>query len=93
MSRCIAYLCSSTQKYYGVEFLDRLVGAMKRPNPTERPTAQEAIEVFQECKTALTTLALRWRLRSREESVPERVVYNSVAMAREGLYHLKRLMS
>ena len=48
--------------------------------------------MFRSLQLRTGTSQLRWRLRSRTESAPERVVYDTVAVAREGLYQFKRLI-
>lgn len=66
---------------------------MIQSQPERRPTAQAAYQLFQDILAGLNESTLRWRLRSRRESISERVVYDTVAVAREGLYRLKRLMA
>lgn len=65
---------------------------MTSQNPSQRPTAPNALSQFNIIKSNLNTLSLRWRLRPREESVPERVVYDTVAVARETYHHLKKIV-
>jgi len=81
------------QKYFGLEFLSPLISSMLQYQPGRRPTAEEALRMFREICSGLNSTFLRWRLRSRTESAPERVVYDTVAVAREGFYHLKRLVT
>ncbi|CAL1712400.1 unnamed protein product [Somion occarium] len=79
-------------KYSGLEFLEPLVTAMMHIQPERRPTAEDAILMLHNIISSVDTTLLRWRLRSRSESAPERVVYDTVAVAREGMYHLRRLV-
>lgn len=65
---------------------------MTHPTPEQRPTIDTAYKQFQRIQAGLSDSTLRWRLRSRKESVPERVVYDTVAVARESLYRLKRII-
>ena len=81
------------QVYYGLEFLQPLVDAMTQPDPAKRLTAREAMALLDNVRSRQTSTLLRWRLRSRTETTSERVVYDTVAAAREGLYHLKRLVA
>ena len=67
--------------------------AMTQPDPVKRLTASEAMTLFDSIRSRQTNALLRWRLRSRTETTSERVVYDTVAVAREGLYHLKRLVA
>ncbi|CAL1711872.1 unnamed protein product [Somion occarium] len=87
------YLKEFVQKYHGLEFLGTLITAMVQPQPERRPTAMSALQIFQDIRSGVPDSTLRWRLRPREESTPARVVYDTVAVAREGIYRLKRLMS
>ncbi|CAL1712372.1 unnamed protein product [Somion occarium] len=79
-------------KYHGLEFLQPLVSSMLQDQPEGRPTAEAANMAFQKIRLSLNDSILRWRLRSRFESAPERVVYDTLAVAKEGIYHLKRLL-
>lgn len=65
---------------------------MLQPEPSHRPTAPGCYAIFQGIKASLTESTLRWRLRSRKESAPERVVYDTVAVAREGIYRIKQMI-
>ncbi|OBZ75942.1 hypothetical protein A0H81_04132 [Grifola frondosa] len=80
-------------KYCGLEVFQPLIDTMKDAQPSQRPTADQALVLFEELCAHLNSPSLRWRLRSRTESAPERVVYDTVAAAREGIYHLRRLIS
>lgn len=80
------------QKYHGLDFLHPLIIEMLQPEPQRRPTAQEARTIFQGIRASLNESTLRWRLRSRQESAPERVVYDTVAAAREGIYRIKHMI-
>ncbi|THH13153.1 hypothetical protein EW146_g7036 [Bondarzewia mesenterica] len=77
------------QKYHGLDFLSPLINSMTNHNPSQRPAAPNALSEFQELRTTLTSLTLRWRLRPWDESIPQRVVYDTVAAARETFHHLK----
>ncbi|KAF9807924.1 hypothetical protein IEO21_08019 [Rhodonia placenta] len=81
------------QKYHGLDFLQPLIGAMTQRQPERRPAAEVALAIFEDISSRLNSSLLRWRLRSRAESQPERVLYDTVAVAREGIYHLKRLVT
>ncbi|KAI0794650.1 kinase-like domain-containing protein [Fomes fomentarius] len=67
-------------KYYGLDKLQPLVDAMKRPNPSERVSAKDALAKFRDIRAKdLSGISgyLRWRLRPRDESIPETVVYSA----------------
>nr|VWP01474.1 N/A [Ganoderma boninense] len=87
------YLKEFIEVYHGLEFLQPLVDAMTQPDPAKRLTAVESMTLLNSIRSQQTSVFLRWRLRSRTETTSERVVYDTVAVAREGLYHLKRLVA
>ncbi|KAM5541462.1 hypothetical protein V8D89_005016 [Ganoderma adspersum] len=80
-------------KYYGLELIRQLVDMMKWKNPAQRPTADAALHVFKSIYNHTEEAHLRWRLRACGETAPERIVYDTVAAAREGIYQLRKLMS
>ncbi|KAL6303435.1 hypothetical protein BKA93DRAFT_788470 [Sparassis latifolia] len=80
------------QTYLDLEFLQPLVQVMTAHQPDQRPTAEGAFSIFEAIRHALDGSLLRWRLRRKEETAPERVVYDTVAAAREGIYRLRHLM-
>ncbi|OSX61727.1 hypothetical protein POSPLADRAFT_1144317 [Postia placenta MAD-698-R-SB12] len=80
------------QKYQGLEFLQPLIDVMKQRDPERRPSAEQAFRSFEGIRSTLSNASLRWRLRPRTESMSERVLYDTVAVAREGVHHLKRLV-
>ncbi|TFK83980.1 hypothetical protein K466DRAFT_554244 [Polyporus arcularius HHB13444] len=87
------YYKEFVSKYHGLEVIQPLINMMKWKVPAQRPTAEAAERIFDSIYSRTDESMLRWRLRSREESTSERVVYDTVAVAREGIYQLKRLMS
>ncbi|PIL24563.1 hypothetical protein GSI_12447 [Ganoderma sinense ZZ0214-1] len=80
-------------KYHGLDLIQPLVDMMKWKNPAQRPSADAAFHIFESIYGRTDEALLRWRLRSRTESAPERVVYDTVAVAREGIYQLRKLIS
>ncbi|PIL33731.1 hypothetical protein GSI_04356 [Ganoderma sinense ZZ0214-1] len=86
------FLKEFLEMYHGLDFLQPLVEAMQRTDPAARVSVQDAMAIFNSIHARLNNPLLRWRLRSRTETTSERVVYDTVAVAREGLYHLKRLV-
>ncbi|RPD57198.1 hypothetical protein L226DRAFT_113083 [Lentinus tigrinus ALCF2SS1-7] len=87
------YYKEFVSKYHGLELIQPLIDMMKWPNPAQRPSARSAKGIFDSMYSHMDELQLRWRLRSRKESAPERVVYDTVAVAKEGIYQLKKLIS
>ena len=92
-SRIVPLLPLSLQKYHGLDLIRPLIDMMKWKNPAQRPTADAAVHIFESIYNHTDETLLRWRLRSRAESAPERVVYDTVAVAREGIYQLRKLIS
>ncbi|KAI0077838.1 hypothetical protein K474DRAFT_1707019 [Panus rudis PR-1116 ss-1] len=81
------------EKYHGLEFLQPLISSMLNRIPSSRPTAADAAMAFTRIRSGLHPSLLRRRLRSRKETAPERVLNDTVAAAREGIYHLKRFVT
>ncbi|KAI0049760.1 hypothetical protein FA95DRAFT_1604077 [Auriscalpium vulgare] len=79
-------------KYHGLDFLAPLINAMTQQVASSRPSAEVALAEFRRMSFSLTSAELRWRLRPRDESVPVRVVYDTVAAARETFFQLKRIV-
>ncbi|THH17231.1 hypothetical protein EUX98_g9169 [Antrodiella citrinella] len=78
------------QVYHGLNFLEPLVTAMMQPQPERRPTAEAALAIFQGIIRDLNRMQLPWRLRKRDESVPERVVYDTISAAKAGFNLVRR---
>ncbi|KAL6300716.1 hypothetical protein BKA93DRAFT_508267 [Sparassis latifolia] len=80
------------QKYHSLDFLEPLVKAMTARDPAHRPDAEVALSIYHDIRRGLDPSLLRWRLRPRDESAPERILYDSVAVAREGIYRLRHIV-
>ncbi|CDO77759.1 hypothetical protein BN946_scf184993.g22 [Trametes cinnabarina] len=80
------------KRYKNVEFLHTLIESMKRERPEQRPTAEQAFQEWQKTRATLSESLFRWRLVPKEEPPIERVVNDTVAVAWEGIYHLKKLV-
>ncbi|KAI0330382.1 hypothetical protein GY45DRAFT_1250942 [Cubamyces sp. BRFM 1775] len=78
------------QKYHSLDFLRSLIDAMKRQQPSLRPTADELVEMFQKTKQTLTPSGIRWRLGAKSEPAYERLLYDTVAAAKDSLSQLRR---
>ncbi|KAI0077840.1 hypothetical protein K474DRAFT_1595284 [Panus rudis PR-1116 ss-1] len=81
------------EKYHGLEFLEPLISSMLQRDPSSRPTADVASMMFTKIRSGLNFSILRRRLRSRKETTSERVLHDTVAAARQGMYHLRRLVA
>lgn len=66
---------------------------MMAPEFQQRPTALVALHHWYRVKVQLDVSIARWRLRRRNESVGERVVLDTVDVARQGINGLKRLFN
>ncbi|KAJ2971901.1 hypothetical protein NUW54_g12389 [Trametes sanguinea] len=80
------------QEFKNVEFLSPLIESMKQQRPDQRPTADQALREWQKTRATLSESLSRWRLVPKEEPPIERVVNDTVAVAWEGIYHLKKLV-
>ncbi|CDO77756.1 hypothetical protein BN946_scf184993.g19 [Trametes cinnabarina] len=80
------------RKYKHMEFLSSLVESMTRQQPQQRPTAEQALQEWMKTRATLGETLFRWRLAPKEEPAIERVVNDTVAVAWEGIYHLKKLV-
>ncbi|KAH9888342.1 kinase-like domain-containing protein [Cubamyces lactineus] len=79
-------------QYHSLDFLCELVDAMKRRQPSQRPTAVELIEIFQKARKKLTPSTLRWRLSLKSQPAYERLFNDTVAAAKDGLSRLRRFV-
>ncbi|RPD57821.1 hypothetical protein L226DRAFT_617158 [Lentinus tigrinus ALCF2SS1-7] len=80
------------QNHNNVDFLMELIDPMKQREPTARPSAGELVVSFHEIRKRQSPSSYRWRLGSRSEPAYERVFNETVAVAWEGLSHLRRLV-
>ncbi|KAI0330363.1 hypothetical protein GY45DRAFT_1323684, partial [Cubamyces sp. BRFM 1775] len=74
------------------DFLASLITQMRRERPQERPTAEHDYQEWQKIRATLSDSLFRWRLVPKSEQGIERVVNDTVAVAWEGIYHLKKLV-
>ena len=93
ISRLFVMVLTLSQKYKNADFLEPLIELMKQERPQERPTAEQALEAWQRKRATLSESLFRWRLVPKSEQAIERVVNDTVAVAWEGIYHLKRLVT
>ncbi|OJT07915.1 hypothetical protein TRAPUB_1194 [Trametes pubescens] len=81
-----------SQKYNSMEFLEALIRPMTLRQPEQRPTAEQVSREWQRIRAALNDTDLRWRLGPKNEPAFDRVVNDTVAVAWEGVYRLKKLV-
>jgi len=84
------YEMSFLQVYHGLDFLEPLVVAMTQEQPERRPTAEAALRMFNEIRRNISRSQLPWRLRKRDESGTERVVYDTLPVAKVRLKLVRR---
>lgn len=65
---------------------------MTDEEPSRRPPAAKAFMQFCRIHEQLDPASARWRLRPVNETVPERVVRDTVAVARGGINSIMRLV-
>ncbi|KAI9069043.1 hypothetical protein FKP32DRAFT_1617742 [Trametes sanguinea] len=80
------------RNFKNVDFLHSLTGLMKQQRPEDRPTAEEALREWKKTRATLSDSLFRWRLVPNNEAPMERVVNDTVAVAWEGIHHLKELV-
>ncbi|KAI0629598.1 kinase-like protein [Trametes polyzona] len=79
-------------KYKNADFLLPLIEPMTQRLPELRPTADQVLRMWQEQRATLNETLLRWRLVRRDEQPLQRVVNDTVAVAWEGVYRLKKFV-
>ena len=78
------------QVYLGLDFLQPLVTAMMHKQPERRPTAESALRQFHEISRSRRESELSWRLRKRNETGTERVVYDTISAAKVSFNFVRR---
>ncbi|KAF5388385.1 hypothetical protein D9615_000860 [Tricholomella constricta] len=81
------------QKYEGLDFLETLIDFMKTPNFRQRPDAEMAMAYWLNVRKHIDVGRARWRLQQRKETMGERILYDTVAFAREGVQRMKRMLT
>ncbi|KII93044.1 hypothetical protein PLICRDRAFT_170840 [Plicaturopsis crispa FD-325 SS-3] len=67
------------QKFSGLDFLAPLISAMTDQEPSRRPSASDAVVQFRRLYEQLDSANARWRLHPVDETMPERVVRDTMA--------------
>ncbi|EGO02260.1 hypothetical protein SERLA73DRAFT_86540 [Serpula lacrymans var. lacrymans S7.3] len=80
------------EKYYNLDFLVPLIEIMTQEDPNLRPSASVAMAAFRRIHSKLDNNMSNWRLRSRNESISERVFHGTVAVAKGGINSLIRFV-
>ncbi|KAI0634044.1 kinase-like protein [Trametes polyzona] len=80
------------QRYNSMEFLLGLVEPMKSRGPQKRPSAEDVLREWESIRAGLDEPLFRWRLGPKSEPAIERMVKDTVAVAREGVYRLRQFV-
>ncbi|KAI0364014.1 kinase-like protein [Pilatotrama ljubarskyi] len=80
------------QKYTNVHFLKPIIEMMMQRQPDLRPSAAELLKIFRQMRATMEETTLRWRLVLRSEQPYERLFNDTVAVAKEGISNLKRMV-
>ncbi|KAI5115822.1 hypothetical protein M0805_005571 [Coniferiporia weirii] len=80
-----------TTQYSNLEFLAPLVQAMTQLAPTDRPTAEEALNRFSEITSTMSGVSARWRLRPIGEKAVRCVALELYSVMREIMHVMKSL--
>ncbi|KAI0669510.1 kinase-like domain-containing protein [Trametes maxima] len=78
------------KKYTNTQFLVPLIERMTQQRPDLRPTAQEALTQWYDIRDSLSESMPRWKLAPRSEAAIGRMLTETVAVAWEGINHLKK---
>lgn len=65
---------------------------MRQQRPEARPTAAELLRQWEAIRADLAPSLYRWRLGPKTEPAFERMVNDTVAVAWEGVYRLRKLV-
>lgn len=76
-----------------MEFLLALIEPMKRRQPELRPTAEQVLQQWEKTRATINESLFRWRLAPKGEPALERVVNDTVAVAWEGVYRIKKFVT
>ncbi|KAG5647721.1 hypothetical protein DXG03_008444 [Asterophora parasitica] len=80
------------QKYEGLDFLATIIDFMKTPDFRQRPDAEMVMSYWLNVRAHIDVGRARWRLQKRQETMGERVLYDTVAFAKEGVHRMKRML-
>ncbi|KAF5387969.1 hypothetical protein D9615_000850 [Tricholomella constricta] len=78
------------QVYQGLDFLTGLIDFMKTSDFRQRPDAEMSMKYWLKARAQIDVGKARWRLQKRQETVGERVLYDTVAFAKEGVHRMKQ---
>lgn len=76
-----------------MEFLPSLIEQMTQRQPERRSTAEQVLREWQRARATINESLFRWRLAPKDEPALERVVNDTVAVAWEGVYRIKKFVT
>jgi len=79
--------------YEGLDFLTSLIDFMKTADFRQRPDAEMALQYWLSIRAHIDVGKARWRLQKRKETIGERVLYDTVAFAKEGVHRMKHMLT
>ncbi|CDO69429.1 hypothetical protein BN946_scf184791.g24 [Trametes cinnabarina] len=86
------YFNEFQQKYINTDFLAPIVEKMRQQVPEDRPSAADLLHEWEGLRADIKESLYRWRLGPKSEPPLERVLNDTVAVAWEGIYHLKKFV-
>ncbi|KAJ2984326.1 hypothetical protein NUW54_g10540 [Trametes sanguinea] len=86
------YFKEFEQKYNNMHFLVPLIENMRKADPQARLSAAELLQQWQGLRADIKESLYRWRLGPKSEPPLERVLNDTVAVAWEGIHHLKKFV-
>lgn len=66
---------------------------MTQPRAADRPTAEQAFQQWEGIRRGLAKSSFRWRLSPKAEPPLERVLNDTVAVAWQGIYQIKKFVT
>ncbi|CDO77289.1 hypothetical protein BN946_scf184753.g39 [Trametes cinnabarina] len=78
------------QRYHRLEFLRPIIATMKQRQPELRLPADELVVLYKQILHTVNKNAPQWRLGLKSEGPYERMLNDTVAVARNGINNLKR---
>ncbi|EJD48797.1 hypothetical protein AURDEDRAFT_60604 [Auricularia subglabra TFB-10046 SS5] len=86
------FLMEYLKTYKNLEFLRPLLLEMTRLVPSQRPTAQQALQALRRISQDTSGFQRRWRLRSRDEDWADVVIEDGGSLARELFFQVTSLL-
>ncbi|OSC97563.1 kinase-like protein [Trametes coccinea BRFM310] len=78
------------EEYKDMQFMVPLIQRMKQPRPQDRPPAEDILVQWENIRNSQPKNSYRWRLSPKSEPAIGRMLNDTVAVAWEGINHLKK---